>query len=674
MLDKYVWRVLFLALLATASFATPSSGPSCHDDVLHDRTRLHNMRLESGQELESSVTFLNDTTYEKLDCLGFNPQLNLISATIGVKLPYGFLGGLCTNGSYEYVRFWVNYGSGPTGWNHIGMTLVNTHDILDSFDCNKTLTKPLYYTLSIKFEPDHRLCLAPLLPRIRATLSWNKIPSLDPYDSPVWGNILEESIQSLATTFIPVPTMVYTGLESNSSTNDMGLPDSVDEGFSDRCRTDQEVFSINHTEDDIQLDVAPNVYFEELTCLGLDWGQSSLVATVRVKLKEGYRATPCKNDHFEHVSFWADWGDNCEWVFLGTTKFNVHDFNTSPSTGLVYTALMPVNVRRFSSPCNKTKIARVRAALAFNQDPPPPPATAPRGNYIESHVHLQPYNGGPIDPKTPHIRLIGNVRIEQIYTTPSGPDTGMTLPKAEVVGALFADPTGPDYDRPSPFGGKIIITGEPFAGQYYRIMVSPYPPPPGYPGLPVLSKFKISSGDVIIPSIEGYFKYQDPLSNLGNVLSWWTPDTGMWQIRLEMAQRLTGPPVQYVHEGYTPWYIVRVNQREPPPTPNLNIFGTECNDLKINDEISGTFTATSAFLDQWGFSVTPGGIPNPITFLPPPPDPLLPVTVATTWKLATTGARACGYNIWLTVWDRTVVDSGYSRYFQQLPIGFCLRK
>jgi hypothetical protein len=630
------------------------------------------MRLESGQE--SSVAFVNDTTYEKLDCLGFNPSLNLVSATIQVKLPSGFQGGPCTKGSYEYVRFWVNYGF---GWNHIGMTLVNTHDILNSFDCKKSPTKPFHYTLSIRFEPDHKQCQTPVLPRIRAILSWNTVPPLDPNFNPIWGNVLEETIQSLPTTFIPVPTMIYTGMDSNSSTNHMGLPDSVDEGFSDICGPDQEVFSINHTEDDVQLDAAPipNVFFEELTCLGLDWGHSSLVATVHVKQKEGYGATPCKKDHFEHVSFWADWGDNCEWVFLGTTKFNVHDFNTAPSTGLMYTALMPVDVRRFSAPCNKTKIARVRAALAFNQDPPQPPATAPRGNYIESHVHLQPYDGGPIDPKTPQIRFIGNVPIQQIQTTP-GPISGMTLPGAEVAGNGFADPSG--HDRPSPFGGKIIISGEPFIGHYYRLMVRPYPPPPAdpnYPGLPVMNHIQVFGlGDFISPSVEGYFKYLDLLSNFGNVLSWWTPDTGMWQIRLEMAQQLPGPPVQYVHEGYSPWYIVRVNQMNPPPSPDLNIFGTECNDIQINDEISGTFTATSAYLDHWEFSVTPGGIPHTVTFDSPPPDPLMPVTVPKTWKLATTGAKVCGYNIWLTVWDRTVVNSGYNRYYQSLPKGFCLRK
>ena len=675
MLDKYVWRVLFLALLATASLATPSltsPGPSCHDDV-YERTRLRKLRLESGQE--SPVAFADDTTYEQLVCIGFNPVLNLLSATIKVKLPYGFNGGLCTNGPFEYVRFWVNYDNG-LGWTEIGTTRVNTHDILDSLDCCKFPTKPLYYTLSINFEPDHKQCETPVLPRIRATLSWNSVPSN-------WGNTLEATIQSLSATSNSVATVVYTGLDSNSPIDHMDFPDSVGEGYSDRCIPGQEVLSTSQTEvAEVQLDAGPNVVFEELTCLGLDWGQSSLVATVHIKQRRGYLATPCQNHSFEYVSFWADWNDTCSWVYLGTTKFNVHNFFTAPSTGLMYTAVLPVDVTKFSAPCNKTKIARVRAALAFNQIPPQPPILPIRGNYIETHVHLQPYNL-EINPTIPRIRLIGNVPLQEIQTTPNGPISGMTIEKAFIVGHGFADPSG-DNSRPCPFGGTIIIRGEPFVGHSYRLMVRPYPPPPlnpDYPGLAVLDYIEVTDLTHphpgipvrIYPSPEGYFNYLAPLNNFENVLSWWTPKQGSWQIRLEMAQfsQMTG---KYSHEGYSPWYMVLVNQRDPPPYAYLDINGTECNDIRINDKMSGNFVATSAYLDSWGFDIAPGGIPQTVT-VEGGADPLMPVSKpGKTWNLATNQARACGYVIWLTVRDRTVVDSGGARYSDSMVKGFCLHQ
>jgi hypothetical protein len=71
--------------------------------------------------------------------------------------------------------------------------------------------------------------------------------------------------------------------------------------------------------------------------------------------------------------------------------------------------------------------------LAFNQLTPEPPAVAPRGNFLESHVHLQPYDG-EINPMVPRIRLIGNVPIQQIQTTPGLPNSGMTTDSALVVG------------------------------------------------------------------------------------------------------------------------------------------------------------------------------------------------------------------------------------------------
>lgn len=598
MLDKYVWRVLFLALFATASLAIPSitsSGPSCHDGVPHELERAHlrNLRMEPGQE---SSLILGDTKYEQLTCIGFNSTLGLLSATIEIKLPSGFGGGLCTKGSFEYVRFWVSYDN--VMWKEIGLAMVNTHDILNSLDCKKQPTKPLIYTLSIRFTPDRKPCQHPVLPQIRATLSWNALPPINPFGVPMRGNSLQETIQSPL--IPPPPTVMSTGLESNLSIDHECLPDDVGEGYSDRCTPDQEVFDIGRTQDpDAELAATANVDFEELTCLGLDWGLRSLVATVRVKQKQGYSATPCQNHRFEYVSFWADWNDNCEWVFLGTTKFNVHDFSTSPGTGLVYTALMPVDVSKFSAPCNQAKIARVRAALAFNQVPPEPPVVAPRGNYIEKHVHLKPHDR--IDLNIPGIHMIGNVPLQLIQTAPDIPNSGMTLPNAFVVGRGLADPS--HANRPCPFGGKIVITGESFIGHSYRLMARPYPPPLGdlnYPGLPVIQSVDFvdllnpDGHEELLPSAEGYFKYRHPLNNQGNVLSWWYPQqSGNWQIRLEMAQysQMTN---KYEHEGYSPWYNVLVNL--VGPSAYLDIEGTECNGIKIDKEITGKFTATSPYL------------------------------------------------------------------------------
>ncbi len=50
-----------------------------------------------------------NTAYEELTCVGLWPEKNLLTATLEVKLPFGFLSGLCAPGSHEYVRFFIDW-------------------------------------------------------------------------------------------------------------------------------------------------------------------------------------------------------------------------------------------------------------------------------------------------------------------------------------------------------------------------------------------------------------------------------------------------------------------------------------------------------------------------------------------------------------------------------------
>jgi hypothetical protein len=424
MMDVNTWRVFAVAIIVFSSICSASTcisshESSCSDGVPYERAQFNQLLAsnvnhfgnspESGQQ---PITILaKDTSYEQLECLGFNPALNILSATIEVKLPDGFGGGLCTNGSLEYVRFWVNYG---TAWDGIGYVTLNTHDIPDTLDCNKTLTKPLFYTLSINFEPKHQNCSIPVLPAVRATLSWNQLPPDDPFWSPVWGNTVQEHIQSLPTRATG-PKVYTSGIDIFPALDEDAIVLSPPE----KCRElEEDGISVSANEDVLSPD--PEVQstgYEGLTCLGLDWSLSALVATVRIKRPRGYNAPPCKDNRFEYVSFWADFNNTCNYTFLGTVKFNVHDyFEDFPRAGLAYTAILPVDLRNFSAPCNVTKIGRIRAALAFDHLPPTPPTVARRGNYLETHVHLQPYTG-VFDPLLPHIRSIGNVPLQSIETS-----------------------------------------------------------------------------------------------------------------------------------------------------------------------------------------------------------------------------------------------------------------
>jgi hypothetical protein len=75
--------------------------------------------------IEQLLNTDGDTTYEELDCVGLNPNLDQLVGVINVKLNSGYSGGPCTAGSQEYVAFWVDWG---TGWEYAGTTSVTVHD------------------------------------------------------------------------------------------------------------------------------------------------------------------------------------------------------------------------------------------------------------------------------------------------------------------------------------------------------------------------------------------------------------------------------------------------------------------------------------------------------------------------------------------------------------------
>ena len=58
-----------------------------------------------GSEFQPVLEISNDTFYEQVTCLGFNPSTNVLEAVVQVKQASGYDGSLCQTGSYEYVRF-----------------------------------------------------------------------------------------------------------------------------------------------------------------------------------------------------------------------------------------------------------------------------------------------------------------------------------------------------------------------------------------------------------------------------------------------------------------------------------------------------------------------------------------------------------------------------------------
>ncbi len=124
-----------------------------------------------------------NTTYEEMGCVGLNTVNDNLEATIKVKKPYGYLGGLCKKGSREYVAFWMDFGA---GWEYVGTTSVRVHDIasIPAEGLDYAVTLPV--NLTGRRQP----CTSgPKTAKVRAILSWETPPNpAQPNQVPTYGN------------------------------------------------------------------------------------------------------------------------------------------------------------------------------------------------------------------------------------------------------------------------------------------------------------------------------------------------------------------------------------------------------------------------------------------------------------------------------------------------------
>jgi hypothetical protein len=149
-----------------------------------------NIKIKAIAERYPAVyKMASNTKYEELVCVGLYPEDNILEATIEVKLPYGFKGSLCKEGSKEYVGFYIDYNDGA-GFVSVGAPAeVNVHDI--SFVNGGYL----YYAVRKSFVPGkYTKCDSVQIVKVRAILSWEDLPR-GPNHEPVWGNVFDTWVQ-----------------------------------------------------------------------------------------------------------------------------------------------------------------------------------------------------------------------------------------------------------------------------------------------------------------------------------------------------------------------------------------------------------------------------------------------------------------------------------------------
>ncbi|WP_155855930.1 hypothetical protein [Cellulomonas sp. URHD0024] len=150
-----------------------------------------------------------DTAYEEIGCVSYSPELDRLEATIVIKREYGYSGGPCTHGSVEWVRFFVDFGS---GWVDAGASAARVFDVPLGRECTGAPDHPYIAVAGVDLKPLRKFCLTPVLPRVRAILSWEHQPTPgDPSYPPVWGEVQDDTIQIRPRRIFHLPDVVDVG-------------------------------------------------------------------------------------------------------------------------------------------------------------------------------------------------------------------------------------------------------------------------------------------------------------------------------------------------------------------------------------------------------------------------------------------------------------------------------
>jgi len=665
-----------------------------------------------------SKAIVGNTTYEDIECVGLNPQVDYLEAVVQIKLEGGYSGGICTTGSLEYVRFYADY-SNTGAWTDLGVASVRVRDIEGP--------KPLCYTLRLPIDPPVPFCRDNPLIKVRAILSWNsEPPPATPDFPPVWGAVKDVNVQ-LRTTRFPIAQIFEAGkLVASATINpfpEASVATSLTLAQKFELYKDKDIqpnrfafaevqaatkksamFAAQVPGDSVFSALKPAVIadlikaiqapshdstqYEEVTCVGYRPEDDNVGAVVTVKLPNGYSGSLCDIGSIEYVAFWLDAGSGFN--YLGTTGVEVHDLSVIPPGGVQYAVSMPVDVTSWLQACELgAKTATLRAVLSWST---PPSTTDPDdppywGNIEECNIQLRP--GSADEALIPRILNI----------------SGQTADAATI------DPiSGLTIDGQRPFGGVLAIRahmgGSPPFHRLYQIQVRrvgalDWTPLANANRLRI-TEFDISTGNIVdcdpitavfnvecFPNVPAlpyagfsgvWYEYQNFTSGgrrrylVESTIGYWhtTPaDEGVWDVRVIFRDPggVTYAPSQSVR--------VRIDNTAPTVTASLSVAAQQlCGKITHQNGPGGTITGSYDTHDrgtppnqfdptyQHFSTISVGVLPSftdgPTVSL----DGMGTTRVlgntggSGTWQFITNATtRPCGYAVHFTCVDRTIYGS-----------------
>lgn len=662
-----------------------------------------------GSKVKANFKQISNTTYEQLTCVGYNPDTAIMEATFSIKRSTGYSGNICTNGSFEYVRFYIDFHDG-NGLIDQGSVAVNVHDIPAGIDCHNQSTLPVTYVASLKKKTGkYNTCSKPVLPTLRAILSWSIDPPPDsPNWPPVWGSVMDCAIQLKPVGIFPdfdIHPNLSEFLELAVASPDLSakqiagvtgvelsqlqpqpaslslealkqkyakarVPASrfafktayslVQDPLSEVSLSNKDILSklkidITDLIDEIGVFVPvdkskANVDYEELECVGLDYHTDTLVATLAIKKNLGYAGNLCDDGSKEYIAFWIDWDDSCKWEYIDTVELNVHDLEMKGDK-LCYSVTLPLDTKYHKKLCNNPNIVRVRGVLSWNVLPSTtnPDLLQYYGNRVDAHVQIKP--GPVINPGDviPLFNIIGGIDVDHVNDA-----TGLTKP-----GAFFAY-NGLSVPTAAPFGGVIVLNGPSFPGYRYRIKITNL----------VQGTFRYADESFLCVGYlpfapwvqyttqtvdgDGYYPFLDPAKNTLNVLARFTPGTDdKFLVEMDVD---TVPGV----------FSKTIRMDNTPPKIQLQVNdGGDCTHYTKGATITGHFYVNDLHISSWGFGSTWGGGASGTTNTPPLP--------GTSFSIPTTAnAYPCGrVSLWAI--DKAILNSQSVGHYVSTAYNICLQ-
>lgn len=603
----------------------------------------------SRLKMKTPLEFLQskgNTSFEELGCVGYNPAFKELTAVVKIKRTSGYGGNLCSKGSYEFVRFYVDYHDG-NGWQDVGYTGFKVHDIPTLEDCDGKGEKPIDYVARLTINPKRYFCNKANIPRVRAILSWNNIPApndpnqnVGPY---TWGNAKDENIQISPIRFIlpdlPIgnlgnflekailnPSISLNQIAKTSPDGVENLKNAIKEVSPQKLGFDQltesyrqqkvephrfgysllkksiqtqdsslkeslikafEGKNFSYLESILELqNMKCNVNYEELFCIGADYNQEALVGTLKIKRNSGYSGDLCKKGSKEYVAFYIQEESNCEWIHAGTTSVEVHDIDPLPDGGISYSVILPYDFSKLKKRCNEPQVLKIRAVLSWNSAPEGMECQN-WGNVIESYIQLRPreiYGDGP------KMVIVGGVATDEINAF-----SGLTIPGASLVH------NGLGVYNNSPFGGIITVQGvsAPYAGQKYKVKITNLTTATSYY---LTDSFDLVGFDfvagVVTHSVStpvgNEYTYPAYADNIGSYMARFSPGTNdRLMITIEH------------NDGSSDSQVIQMDNTSPKVTMSID-DGGNCTHYNKGDIINGVFSVDVDYLESYALTTSVG--------------------------------------------------------------------